>query len=631
MHSAQVNQKLGSPDSEHRPDSRLSSKVSLLESSSLDKVPSVRSSSDEFSRSNLSFTSISTALSFANFVTGLHDAPSEIRSLVTIIQRVQEDVERALRLRSSPAVRNYCAERLEDKRWIYNALSDAQRALDDVGRYVENVRVTGSSENGSAVKMRSKFDWVLRHHRRLRDRKTTLLFCHQSLSTVINLMQNLQMAEMGALLEGQSGLPMFQTLGLPSRPSKRHDDATQSVPGTTILRDTAPGNFNFSTPSITVSEMSEEQLGARLGPGRGMIKVDPLNTDPIELPGSAPQVVSSADNVDLYSFPPKPTISLFKSASLPEVSETILTLQNVSPGDGNLQQTPVTPPTEFPQLAKRYRARAQPVQIPSPRGRRHRSLSRTLPYIPQTTSFVSEFTHLFSDHVDTLFHGRAADTPDTLPETQPQSSGHSSPLPEQSGRTQAPIASAPSAVTPPSMRLSFQGTRERSTTEPPTTTLPAIRRKEVLALVMTNMEIADASNPAQPGHQDGEPLPRSPPPQSEYGISSSSPEQPALECSFNRASLQDSRATDTKREEEVLSSEPNTSHQDLASASSTTTGSVAEERPPASNAMPDEQQRTSSALSSQTMPAPISPTSSRARRRRAHQRRMQAAYGREED
>lgn len=263
MHPAQPNQTLGNPDSEYRPDSRYNSKVSLLERSSLDKISSTRKSMEDISRSS-SFASISTALSFADFVTGLHDAPSEIRSLVTIIQRVQADVERALRLRSSPAVRNYCAERLNDKGWIDNALSDAQRALDDVGRYVENVRVSGSSDDATSVKMRSKFDWVLRHHRKVRDRQTTLLFCHQSLSNVINLMQNLQFIDMGAMLESQGVLPVFETLGLSNRPSTRYGEVSRPLAvEESMQKEAAPGHWNFSTPSIMVSEMGEEQIGGK--------------------------------------------------------------------------------------------------------------------------------------------------------------------------------------------------------------------------------------------------------------------------------------------------------------------------------------------------------------------------------
>lgn len=355
-----------------------------------------------------------------------------------------------------------------------------------------------------------------------------------------------------------------------------------------------------------------------------MIKVDPINADPIELPGSVPCVTASTDDIEIRPIPPMATIPLTKSTSLPNVSEDIPALRTAPISEDDSRPSPTTPPAGFPRLAKRYRAR--PVHIPSPRQRRPRSQSTTLPYIPQTSSFVSEFANIFSNHVDGLFHTRTSVLLETQTSSQdpayPSGVGH--PLGGEDTAEQASIAffsAEPSTSTPPLVRQPFLGPRECSHSGPPPIITPKLHREKVPGPAGKDAEIGGAMRVVQP-------VPRHTPEEktgadtsSSKSVSSASGESPGMTSTY------DGPSQESKTEKHGVSSI--TSH--AVFAPSTNIEKAVEQRPPGSDARPPELQPTSSASSSQTIQSQKPPLSSQTKRRRVQQRRMQAAYGREED
>lgn len=230
------------------------SKRHITHKASFDRPRTVRTSLST-EQVNDVYPSVSTALRFANFVSGLSEASSEIRALVTVLQRVGEDISLALRLRNSSQVQLSCQSRPDERNWIDNVLLDVQSAINDIGVFVENVRVSG--DEGGEVTLKQKFNWVLSHHHKVRDRQATLLICHQSLSTAINYMQMIKMGEFPQELQGDD--PSSIVYEAPVRPWLDNEDNDLLRGPYMRQKHRRRSQRNLSVPSITVSEFEDKK------------------------------------------------------------------------------------------------------------------------------------------------------------------------------------------------------------------------------------------------------------------------------------------------------------------------------------------------------------------------------------
>ncbi|KAJ4293690.1 hypothetical protein N0V90_008974 [Kalmusia sp. IMI 367209] len=148
-----------------------------------------RKSSEDVTRVS---PSLSTVFDFAEWASAQGKVSSENEVFVNLLQRVRRDVTEASRLyTSSHAVKDYLEAWPDKKTWIETILHDIQRALNDIGLFMETVRVSG--DDGGAVGLRRKFDWVMSHHKKLMSKQQYLMLCHQSLMAAVQVMQTAEM------------------------------------------------------------------------------------------------------------------------------------------------------------------------------------------------------------------------------------------------------------------------------------------------------------------------------------------------------------------------------------------------------------------------------------------------------
>ncbi|OCK79535.1 hypothetical protein K432DRAFT_64391 [Lepidopterella palustris CBS 459.81] len=159
------------------------------------------------------FSAIATVVRFVDFVSSLKEVSSENRIFISLIQRVREDIDEASRLRRCPAVTTHFIAYPSKKSWVDNAILDVQRALNEIGLYVESAMVDDNAHGG--IKMKQRFEWVLSHHQKLITREISLSTYHQSVMGAINAMQAIEMGG-GLGGSGASG-PAPPTYQLPGQ------------------------------------------------------------------------------------------------------------------------------------------------------------------------------------------------------------------------------------------------------------------------------------------------------------------------------------------------------------------------------------------------------------------------------
>ncbi|KAF2106557.1 hypothetical protein BDV96DRAFT_654562 [Lophiotrema nucula] len=363
-----------------------------FERTSIDRKSMAARSSENVSNA---FMSLSTVFNFVDFVSSLGKVSDENAVFVNLIQRVQQDLDEALRLLSNPVVEDYYDSFPDRWNWIEHVLADAQKALNEVGVYVENVGVSG--DDGGTVKMRQKFDWVLTHHQKLLSREHALTICHQSLMVAISNMREVEMGVGSRALETPGIIPgMYEA---PAQPWLQVEDRD-------ILRSPYSrqkwrlSQRNLSLPSITVSDHE----GAKL-------ETQSVNSVPVELPGSTPDDLAHPENLDLYALPPNPRKSLDQPSasrmffdqvkprrsldqlttsrtSFDKSSRPLSILVESTAADNTKGEIPGRAPTA--KVARRYRPKAIDVRKPQPK---HHSLPTELPYLPIQPSLITELSN----------------------------------------------------------------------------------------------------------------------------------------------------------------------------------------------------------------------------------------------
>ncbi|KAL8953630.1 MAG: hypothetical protein Q9222_000516 [Ikaeria aurantiellina] len=133
------------------------------------------------------FSAIGTTIKLAEFCLRLKEVSLENRVFLTLIARVRKDVEEALRERQEKAL---LLESMPEKRaWIDDAILDAQKELNSIGRLVEDARI--DTQQGKPVTLKHRFEWVLTNHQKFTTEERALATFHQSLLAAMNVMHNL--------------------------------------------------------------------------------------------------------------------------------------------------------------------------------------------------------------------------------------------------------------------------------------------------------------------------------------------------------------------------------------------------------------------------------------------------------
>jgi hypothetical protein len=148
------------------------------------------------------FTAISTIFGFSDFVSALNQVSEDNRIFISLIERVRYDVDEAFRLRRCRRVADHFGRFPKERTWIDGTIMDVQRSLNDLGLYVENAKVDLDSR--VEVKMKNKFEWVLRNPQKLITRQIALSTCHHSLMVAIQAMHTVEMGISGGAFDENS-------------------------------------------------------------------------------------------------------------------------------------------------------------------------------------------------------------------------------------------------------------------------------------------------------------------------------------------------------------------------------------------------------------------------------------------
>ncbi|KAJ9664445.1 hypothetical protein H2201_005193 [Coniosporium apollinis] len=140
------------------------------------------------------FAAVNSAIKLADFILDLREVPEELRVFSSLITRVKSDLDEAFRLRRNPAIDCRLIATPSQKQWVDSAITDVQRALHDIGVYIENGRV--DEEHGKSVGMKTRFEWVVKNHNKIKTRELALATCQRSLLVAIQMMQTLEMTSL---------------------------------------------------------------------------------------------------------------------------------------------------------------------------------------------------------------------------------------------------------------------------------------------------------------------------------------------------------------------------------------------------------------------------------------------------
>ncbi|KAJ4346667.1 uncharacterized protein N0V89_010598 [Didymosphaeria variabile] len=221
------------------------------------------------------FSSLPTVFDFADWVSTQGRVSSDNGVFIELLQRVRHDVTEASRLYTSRAVTEYLESWPDKKAYIDKILHDIEKALNDIGQFLETVQVSG--DDGGTVSLRRKFQWGHFHQKKLGNKQQLLATCHQSLMPAVQLMQAV---EMKATLD-----PIHE---LPEHP--RVEGVASDVFISPHYRQQSSLNRRSSSvPSIAVSEPDLKE---------GKI-VRPYQHTFAELPGSTPDDLHHFDE-DLH-------------------------------------------------------------------------------------------------------------------------------------------------------------------------------------------------------------------------------------------------------------------------------------------------------------------------------------------
>jgi hypothetical protein len=143
---------------------------------------------------NIAFGSIASAFKLAEFGVHMCEVGSENNVFVRTILRVRLDLEETERLLTVPTIKAILEQNVEKLVWIKSSLDGTKQALNDIGQYVEKVRTDQDrDDNTSLNSLGHRMQWLLDGHGKLKTRQAELTVCHQTLTTVLTMLQPLEL------------------------------------------------------------------------------------------------------------------------------------------------------------------------------------------------------------------------------------------------------------------------------------------------------------------------------------------------------------------------------------------------------------------------------------------------------
>jgi hypothetical protein len=141
---------------------------------------------------SIGFSAINAAFTFADLIARLNDVPEEARRFSTLIQRVRLDYYEAIRLHARHAVQARFIAEADEKAYIEGTIRSAKRALEDIGMFVEKIRVQdskGPDGKQGSISIAKRVEWLWRYRSKVDSSERVLDTSHKSLLAAVQRMQ----------------------------------------------------------------------------------------------------------------------------------------------------------------------------------------------------------------------------------------------------------------------------------------------------------------------------------------------------------------------------------------------------------------------------------------------------------
>lgn len=139
------------------------------------------------------FAFLNSAYRLSEHAIKFHSVESENGVFVRMIQQVRLDVEETERLLCIPSVKAMLISTPGKLPWIRNTIISAKTALNEIGRWVERVRI--EKEGHGKVSWESRVRWVFNDYEKILNRRMELSTSHQALSNVLAYLAPLEQAD----------------------------------------------------------------------------------------------------------------------------------------------------------------------------------------------------------------------------------------------------------------------------------------------------------------------------------------------------------------------------------------------------------------------------------------------------
>jgi hypothetical protein len=131
----------------------------------------------------VAFASLNSAFKLSEYAVKFYGVGTENGVFVRMIQQVRLDLEETERLIHVPSVRAKLISTPGKLPWIKGAILSAKTALNEIGRWVERVRV--DQEGYGSVSWENRVRWVFHDNEKVLNRTLELGTSHQALSNVL--------------------------------------------------------------------------------------------------------------------------------------------------------------------------------------------------------------------------------------------------------------------------------------------------------------------------------------------------------------------------------------------------------------------------------------------------------------